>query len=99
MVVSWSGYVLDGGPSVSQPQLTRSPVPDRSAGVQDECRRGPHDTEPADQVEIRLGVDIHVHDTVVGVRNVRQDLAGGAARLAKGGRELDERGALAKWRA
>jgi hypothetical protein len=98
MVVSWSGYVLDRGASVGQPQLARSPMPDRSAGVQDERRRGTHDTKPADQVEIRLGVDIHVHDTVVGVRNVGQDLTGGPARLAKGGRELDERGAFAKRR-
>ena len=64
------------------------------AAVQHERGGRPQHADPADQVEVVLGVDLDVGDTGDGGRDVGQHPSGRAAGRAEGGAELQQRGPL-----
>jgi hypothetical protein len=62
--------------------------------VKDQRGRGAQDADPSNQVEVLLGVDLHVLDTGDYLSDVSQDPPRGPAGSAERGGELEQGGAL-----
>ena len=84
------------GPDIGRAKRARSPRYDAAVGVQKQHGRCSPHSEVTDQVEVRLGVDLDVRDTLDSVTDLRQRLSGLPARSAEGGREVHHRRPLAE---
>src|SRR5580658_2275330 len=77
-------------------RLARGAADDAATGTKHEHRGRARDAQPARQVEPLRGVDLDVGHALDHARDPGQHLPGRAAWRAEGGRELDQRGPLAK---
>lgn len=84
------------GADIGCPKRAGGPGQDAAVGVQKQHGRCSPHTEVTDQVEVRLGIDLDVRDTLDSLADLRQRLPSLPARSAEGGREVHHRRPLAK---
>ena len=84
------------GPDIGRPKRPGGTGHDAAVGVQEQHGRCSPHTEVTHQVEVRLGIDLDVRDTLDSLADLRQRLSGLPARSAEGGREVHHRRPLAE---